>query len=135
MEEERFSLDIAAESMMKGILRGTGMVGKAMAIDLSREFHVTAVDKDPSALSALKDNFPGQMITADLAQPETIADLVAGQAPVLVAVPGFMGYRTLEAIIATGVDCINISFFWKIPAASTPWCKRKRSQWWLTPAW
>ncbi|HPR87052.1 MAG TPA: saccharopine dehydrogenase C-terminal domain-containing protein [bacterium] len=97
--------------MKKIMVLGAGMVGKAMAIDLCHESAVTAVDKDPAALAALKTGSPLETITADLADTGRIAALVAGQDLVIGAVPGFMGYRTLQTVIAAGVDCVDISFF------------------------
>lgn len=97
--------------MKKIMLLGAGMVGKAMAIDLCRDYEVTAVDKDPAALLPLQEGHPIRALTADLARPAAIPALVAGQDLVLGAVPGFMGYRTLEAVLNAGVNCVDISFF------------------------
>ncbi|HOT96187.1 MAG TPA: saccharopine dehydrogenase C-terminal domain-containing protein [bacterium] len=97
--------------MKKIMLLGAGMVGKAMAIDLCRDFEVTAVDMEPAALQPLQDGYPIRTLTADLSQPQTVTGLAAGQDLILGAVPGFMGYRTLEAVLTAGVNCVDISFF------------------------
>ena len=97
--------------MKKIILLGAGRVGKAMAIDLCREYHVTAVDKNAADLAVLSAHHPIGTIAADLSQIETIIPLVADQDLVLGAVPGFMGYKVLEAVISAGKDCVDISFF------------------------
>jgi saccharopine dehydrogenase-like NADP-dependent oxidoreductase len=99
------------EIMKKIMLFGAGLVGKAMAIDLCREYEVTAVDKNQAALASLKENHPIRTVAADLSQTGAIAALIAEQDLIVGAVPGFMGYKTLEAVLAAGKNCVDISFF------------------------
>jgi saccharopine dehydrogenase-like NADP-dependent oxidoreductase len=85
-----------------------------MAIDLAKEesFDVTVVDVSPDALGKLRSQHPE--ITArktDLSQPDSVTALVQDYDLVLSAVPGFMGYRTLEAVIKAEKNVIDISFF------------------------
>ena len=56
---------------------------------------------------------------ADLGDPAAIADLVAGHDLAIGAVPGPMGYATLEQIIESGINVVDISFFEEdpVPAA------------------
>ena len=44
--------------MKKIIILGAGMVGKAMAIDLSTEYKVKSVDIDQESLNYLSKNYP-----------------------------------------------------------------------------
>lgn len=89
------------------------MVGKAMVRDLAAkgEFQVLAADVSPDALEALRD-VPGvSTVRADLSSPGEVAGIVRGADIAVGAVPGFMGYRTTEAVIRAGVDIVDISFF------------------------
>ena len=97
--------------MKKIMLLGAGLVGKAMAIDLCRDFHVTAVDSKSAALQELQQRHSLETITADLASAGTIKELVRDQDLIIGALPGFIGYKALEAVIAAGKNCVDISFF------------------------
>jgi saccharopine dehydrogenase-like NADP-dependent oxidoreductase len=96
---------------MKITVLGCGMVGAAIVRDLKGDegVAVTAVDASPVALGAVAS--PGvRTVPADLRDPAE-ADLVVG------AVPGFMGFRTLQAVIEAGKNVVDISFFPEDPLA------------------
>jgi len=98
---------------MKILVLGAGLVGGPMAIDLAKggEFEVTSADISSDALSKLKD-YPGiETVRADLDNPETIKFLAEGKDIVINAVPGFMGYRTVERLIEFEKNVIDIAFF------------------------
>lgn len=97
--------------MHKIVVLGAGLVGKAIAIDLSSDFEVTAVDINESALNQLEKNYPIKTVSADVTQPGVVEQLVSDFDLVVEAVPGFMGYATLEKIIRAGKDVVDISFF------------------------
>ena len=111
--------------MKKVMLLGAGLVGKAMAIDLCRSYRVTVVDRNPDALRSLSQNHPIETVEADLAQPGIIRSLVKDQELLLGAVPGFMGFQTLQAVIAAGKDIVDISFFPEDPFALDALAKQK----------
>jgi lysine 6-dehydrogenase len=97
---------------MKVIILGAGLVGGPMAIDLAKngEFEVTVADIREEALAVLKTkNIP--VIKKDLSDPAEVEKLVSGYDMAINAVPGFMGYRTLEAIIRAGKNVVDIAFF------------------------
>ena len=96
--------------MAKIIVLGAGMVGSAMAKDLSTQYEVTSVDFNQTNLDSLKD-FNIKTLIADLSKPEKVKELVQDFDIVLGAVPGFMGYKTTEAVIEAGKDIVDISFF------------------------
>lgn len=98
---------------MKILVLGAGLVGGPMAIDLAKdgEFEVTSADISSEALSKLNE-YPGiETVNADLDNPETIKFLAEGKDIVINAVPGFMGYRTVERLIEFGKNVIDIAFF------------------------
>lgn len=96
--------------MKKIIVLGAGMVGSAIAIDLSQNFEVTSIDIDREALDRLSRKHNIKTIQSDIAQSENLKDIIKDFDLVVCAVPGFMGYKTLEAAIEAGKDTVDISF-------------------------
>ena len=96
---------------MKIAVLGAGMVGSTIAQDLSKDFDVTCFDKSESNLDALKSKATVQTIQADLSDHPLYIKLLEGFDMVANAVPGFMGYKTLEAIILAKKNVVDISFF------------------------
>lgn len=100
--------------MGKNILvLGAGLVGSAIIKDLAKdsEFNVIAADINPEVLSKLADIEGVQTKQADLSKAELIGSLVEDMDLVICAVPGFMGYQTLKALITAGKNVVDISFF------------------------
>ena len=82
---------------------GGGMIGSAIAQDLSREsdFTVTVADRDPAALQ--KCAAAGiETVQADLADTGQLLSVIDNAELVIGAVPGFMGYSTLQHVIEAG---------------------------------
>lgn len=98
---------------MKILVLGAGLVGGPIALDLARngEFEVTSADLSLDALARL-DSIDGiNTIQADLDNVETLKSIVEKHDLVISAVPGFMGFRTLERIIECGKNVVDIAFF------------------------
>ena len=97
--------------MQIGIL-GAGMVGRAMAIDLAKKYKVTSFDISGQSLQLLSQKGPSiKTIRADLSDYNNYHTLLYGFDYVISAVPGFMGYQVLEAIINAKKNVVDISFF------------------------
>ena len=97
---------------MKAAVLGSGMVGSAIAIDLASRHHVTAFDVSNVNLELLKKRNPRiETQQADLRNYSSYPQLLASFDIVVTAVPGFMGYKTLEASINSGKNIVDISFF------------------------
>jgi saccharopine dehydrogenase-like NADP-dependent oxidoreductase len=91
---------------------GAGMVGRAIALDLAKNYSVTSFDLDAINLEGLKSSNAGiQTVAADLSHFHEYANWLNTFDVVVTAVPGFMGYKTLEAVINAGKDVVDISFF------------------------
>ena len=91
---------------------GAGMVGRAIAQDLAKEHSVTAFDLDAFSLDELKLKTPSiETVAADLSLVDEYRNWFSPFDLVVTAVPGFMGYRTLEAVIKAGKNVVDISFF------------------------
>jgi len=100
---------------MKVIVLGAGLVGGPMALDLAKDkdMNVTSADVNLNTLNALKEKSGGSVATiqADLSDPARVRELVANFDMVISAVPGFMGYQTLQAVIEARKNVIDIAFF------------------------
>jgi lysine 6-dehydrogenase len=102
---------------MRIIVLGAGLVGGAIAGDLAREadFDVSAVDISGEALAKLEKETGATGIRSDLRESGRISSLVADCDLVVSAVPGFMGFEILEAVIGAGRNVVDISFFGEDP--------------------
>ena len=99
------------------VVLGAGMVGSAIAADLCREYRVTSVDASRERVEALAVEHPLTGKVADLFRTEVIREVVRDADLVIGAVPGFMGFATLQAIIEAGKNVVDISFFGEDPFA------------------
>jgi saccharopine dehydrogenase-like NADP-dependent oxidoreductase len=91
---------------------GAGMVGRAIALDLSVSHDVTAFDLSKDSLEELQNRSPVvKTAPADLSAYHWYEDILKPFDIVVTAVPGFMGYKTLEAVIRAGKNVVDISFF------------------------
>ncbi len=100
--------------MKKITVLGSGMVGSAIALDLSKNYAVTSADIDEQKLSSLS-SARVKTIRKDLAEDKNIREVIKDADLVVSAVPGFMGFRTLKTIINSGKDVVDISFFGEDP--------------------
>jgi lysine 6-dehydrogenase len=98
---------------MKIIVLGAGLVGGPMAVDLAADsrFEVTVADIDAGALARLEKDRPIATLVQDLSDPERVKTLVRDFDMVLSAVPGFMGFATLKAVIEAKKNVVDIAFF------------------------
>jgi saccharopine dehydrogenase-like NADP-dependent oxidoreductase len=96
--------------MSKIIVLGAGMVGSAMAIDLSKRHDVTSADLNQKALDRLAIYHKIKTIKQDLGDKDMLKDLISSFDLVVSAVPGFMGYETIKTAIECGKDLVDISF-------------------------
>jgi saccharopine dehydrogenase-like NADP-dependent oxidoreductase len=98
--------------MNKIAVLGAGMVGSAIAIDLCSSANVTSIDVSEAALSRLQTkNKNIDTLQSDLADYASYEQLLKPFDFVVTAVPGFMGFKTLEAVIRSNKNVVDISFF------------------------
>lgn len=91
---------------------GAGMVGRAIAADLSKKHSVTSFDISEDNLKLLYETNPKiKTEKKDLSKFEEYSEMLKPYKLVVNAVPGFMGYKSLESIINAKKDCVDISFF------------------------
>lgn len=94
------------------IVLGGGMVGQAMAVDLAKKHSVTLADLSEQTLQKGKTKCPElKTQILDVTQIDTLKSTIAPFDLVICAVPGFLGFNTLKAIIEAGKNVVDISFF------------------------
>lgn len=96
--------------MPRFVVLGAGLVGGYIARVLSEggDAQVTSVDRDEAVLARLPASVTKR--TADLSSATAIGECVADADVVIGAVPGFMGFAMLRAVIDAGKPCVDISF-------------------------
>jgi saccharopine dehydrogenase-like NADP-dependent oxidoreductase len=98
--------------MRKVIVLGAGMVGRAMAIDLAKQHQVTLTDISESVLVKAKQKCSDlNILQLDVINKEEMQSAIKKHDLVINAVPGFLGFQTLKAIIEAGMNVIDIAFF------------------------
>ncbi len=98
---------------MKVVVFGAGRVGSAIIRDLSKdgEFQVSAFDASKDALSSVSGLEGVDTAVEDLSVRQKVTSLAASGDLVVGAVPGHMGFKTLEAVLDAGKPVVDISFF------------------------
>jgi len=91
---------------------GAGLVGKAIASDLSENFEVTSVDRNEEHLEILKSANPEiNIVVSDVGVEKNLRSVIADADIVVGCLPGFMGYCSDLVIIDENKPLVDISFF------------------------
>ena len=94
------------------IVLGAGMVGSAIAIDLSKKHNVVLTDLQQNVLETVKQKCKNLIIQQlDVTNKEQLQSSIKQHDLVICAVPGFLGIETLKTIIEAEMNVIDISFF------------------------
>jgi lysine 6-dehydrogenase len=98
--------------MKKVVVLGGGLVGGVMARDLAADpgLQVTVVDRDEALLARLKARLKVGTERADFADLPRVGALAQEHDLVVGAVPGFLGFRVLRALIEARRPVVDISF-------------------------
>jgi lysine 6-dehydrogenase len=104
------------------IVLGAGLVGGVMAKDLAKQHNVTSVDISQKNLDKLEGI---NTICADVANTETLQNLIKDFDLVVGAVPGFMGYKMMKDVIEAGKNIVDISFYSEDPFGLDELAKEK----------
>lgn len=96
---------------MKIAVLGAGMVGRAIAADLSKKFEVTSFDISEANLQIAKTASGIDTRVANLSDLGSYDAMLSDFNLVVSAVPGFMGYNTLQKLIELKKQVVDISFF------------------------
>ncbi len=96
--------------MKKIIILGAGMIGRAIAVDLSKKYKVTCVDIDRNALGLLTDRPNIRTTFMDVTDTDALATVLRGFDLVVSAVPGFLGLQTMREVINHKKELVDITF-------------------------
>ncbi len=96
--------------MKKIIVLGAGMVGKAMAIDLSKKYNVTSADIDKASLDFLSSNYNIKTTILNVTDVVALSAALHDFDLVISAVPGFLGLETMTQVIKNKKNLVDISF-------------------------
>ena len=98
--------------MIQVLVLGGGRVGSAMAYDLSKTHTVTVSDINKHTLKKIKKtNNSIHTLLQNFNDSIKLKELVKKYDLIVCAVPGFMGFQTLKAIIEAKKNVVDISFF------------------------
>ena len=98
--------------MTRIIVLGAGMVGSAMAVDLSQKHTITLADISIQRLEHVNEKHPKiKILQVDVCHKENLQSALAAFDFVVCAVPGFLGFETIKTIIEAGKNVVDISFF------------------------
>jgi len=92
------------------MVMGCGLVGKTIAGDLRKNFEVTVVDFNTEILKEMNSN-GFRTLQADLSDSNIIKEIIKDHELVVGAVPGFIGYNLVKAVMEAGKNIVDISFF------------------------
>ncbi len=97
--------------MKKIAVLGSGMVGRAIAVDLAKNHHITAIDSSEEALSFIPSDLGISKKRIRL-EPEkdNIVKHIKGFDLVISAVPGHIGFSVASQVIEAGYNLVDISF-------------------------
>jgi lysine 6-dehydrogenase len=98
--------------MTKIVVLGAGLVGAPIAFDLAKDknFKISIVDKDAKPLEKF-ENTAIKAICRDLSNAGSVKEIVKDFDFVVSAVPGFMGFQTIKAVIESKKNVVDIAFF------------------------
>ena len=87
------------------------MVGRVMAFDLAKDDDTTVVvvDRDESIRSLVEEKGVG-FEKADLSDASDVTRVIADADMVIGAVPGFLGFQTMETVIRAKKNMVDIAF-------------------------
>ncbi len=102
---------------MKIAVLGAGLVGGPMALDLAKDpaHDVLVADIREEALERLARGARLSTRRADLSKADEVQTIARQADIVLAAVPSAMGFQTLQTVLETGKDVVDIAFFSENP--------------------
>lgn len=97
--------------MKKIIVLGAGLVGKEVAITLSKSYDVSCADVQLCSLEALSPRYPITVIPCNFKDKNALRELIRPFDLVINAVSFSIGFETLKIIIEEKKSVINLSVF------------------------
>lgn len=104
--------------MKKILVLGGGMVGSVMAADLSKKYNVTVFDLSDTKVNPLLEvyNFVFQKENIkELIESELFESRIQGFDLIVGAIPGFLGFEVMKAVLKAKKPMVDISFYAENP--------------------
>ena len=90
---------------------GAGLVGRTMALDLSKKHNVFLADNNHEKLKSIKHEDNSIHIKKiNVKKLDEVSNFIKDADIVLLAVPGFLGFKALKNIILNRKNVVDISF-------------------------
>jgi len=96
--------------MKKILVLGCGRVGRTICLDLALKNPITVADISNKNLEKI-NNKNVNTILFDISNNSKLRELIQDFELIICAVPGFMGFKTLQTIIEEKKNVVDISFF------------------------
>jgi saccharopine dehydrogenase-like NADP-dependent oxidoreductase len=98
---------------MQVLVLGGGLVGSAIARNLSRDesLTITVADYSPKVCQSLKEQFGLSTTQLNVSDTKALTGAVRNSDLVIGAVPGSLGFAMLQTVIRAKKDIVDISFF------------------------
>ncbi len=93
---------------MKILVMGAGVVGKAVAHDLSRDYDISVGDKDEKNLEKVEGQ--AETFLLDIEDEEEVISHMKEHDVVVGSLPGRFGLKTIKLALEAGVDIVDVSF-------------------------
>ena len=100
--------------MKKIVVLGCGLVGRVMAVDLSKDHEVTSVDISKQNLDKITTS-DVLKLCKDVSDISVLNEVIKDCDLVVGALPGFMGYETMKRVIKAKKNIVDISFYAEDP--------------------
>ena len=97
--------------MAKISVLGCGMVGSAIVKDLATQHEVVAMDINESALETVANINNVSLRALDVNNQQALQAAISPSDLVINAVPGFLGFSTLQHVITAGKNVVDIAFY------------------------
>nr|WP_315146729.1 saccharopine dehydrogenase C-terminal domain-containing protein [uncultured Flavobacterium sp.] len=98
--------------MTQILVLGAGMVGSAMAADLSKKYAVSLADLSIQRLEHIKQKHQNiNIVQVDVCDTVKLQSILQAFDFVVCAVPGFLGFQTIKTVIEARKNVVDISFF------------------------
>ncbi len=92
------------------LVLGAGRVGAEVARDLATTFAVASADRDEARLREALGGSPVDLLPVEVGDPSALESLAAPYDYVVDALPGFLGFRTLETLLTIRKNVVDIAF-------------------------
>ncbi len=112
-----------SDGKMNILVLGAGVVGEAVTHDLAQDYEVSVGDVSTEKLKKVEDH--AETFVLDIRDEEEVLSKMEKYDVVVGALPGDLGFKTIELAIESGTDIVDVSFMPKDPLVLDEEAKKK----------